>query len=60
MTWIDTSNEVPRTVSSALPRFLIDRHEVTNRQFKAFVDAGGYRDRQFWKVAFVRDGRPVN
>jgi eukaryotic-like serine/threonine-protein kinase len=27
----------------ALPSFWIDRLEVTNRQFKAFVDAGGYR-----------------
>jgi len=52
MTWIDAS--------SNLPRFLIDRHEVTNRQFKAFVDAGGYRDRQFWTVAFVKDGRPID
>ncbi len=51
MTWIDASGE--------LPRFLIDQREVTNRQFKAFVDAGGYRDRQFWKVAFVKDGKPL-
>ena len=60
MTSVDTSNEVPRTVPSGLPRFLIDRHEVTNRQFKAFVDADGYRDRQFWTVAFVKDGRPID
>ncbi len=60
MTWIDLSNEVPRTVSSSLPRFLIDRHEVTNRQFKAFVDAGGYRDRQFWAVPLVKEGRPID
>ena len=26
-------------------RFWIDRHEVTNGEFKRFVDAGGYRDR---------------
>jgi len=37
--------------------FLIDRFEVTNRQFKAFVDAGGYRTRRFWKEAFTQDGR---
>ena len=52
MTRIDASGD--------LPSFLIDQHEVTNRQFKAFVDAGGYRDRQFWKVAFVKDGRPID
>ena len=60
MTWIDASSGAPRALSSGLPRFLIDRHEVTNRQFKAFVDAGGYRDRQFWTVAFVKDGRPID
>ena len=27
----------------SLPGFWIDRYEVTNRQFKEFVDAGGYR-----------------
>jgi len=24
--------------------FWIDRHEVSNREFQKFVDAGGYRD----------------
>ena len=37
----------------------MDRFEVTNRQFKAFVDAGGYRTRDYWKEPFVDDGRPV-
>ena len=39
--------------------YLIDRHEVTNRQFKAFVDAGGYTRRELWKHEFLRDGRTV-
>jgi len=34
----------------------IDKYEVTNRQFKAFVDAGGYAKREFWKQPFLRDG----
>ncbi|MFH1833467.1 MAG: bifunctional serine/threonine-protein kinase/formylglycine-generating enzyme family protein, partial [bacterium] len=36
--------------------FFIDRYEVTNRQFKEFVDAGGYRDGQYWRHEFVKDG----
>jgi dienelactone hydrolase len=28
--------------------FLMDKHEVTNREYKGFVDAGGYRNRDFW------------
>lgn len=39
--------------------YLIDRTEVTNRQFKAFVAAGGYRNRDFWKQPLVRAGRPL-
>jgi serine/threonine protein kinase/formylglycine-generating enzyme required for sulfatase activity len=32
-----------------LEDYLIDRCEVTNRQFKKFVDQGGYRERKYWK-----------
>jgi formylglycine-generating enzyme required for sulfatase activity/dienelactone hydrolase len=39
--------------------FLVDVHEVTNRQFKTFVDSGGYRRREFWDQPFVLDGRPL-
>jgi dienelactone hydrolase len=39
--------------------FLIDRHEVTNEEYKKFVDAGGYQKRQFWTEPFVRDGRTI-
>jgi len=36
-----------------------DRFEVSNRQFKEFVDAGGYRRQDLWKQPFVKDGKPV-
>jgi dienelactone hydrolase/predicted Ser/Thr protein kinase len=39
--------------------FWLDQYEVTNRQFQAFVDAGGYRKRQYWIPPFVEEGRPV-
>jgi cephalosporin-C deacetylase-like acetyl esterase len=39
--------------------FWIDKYEVTNRQYKAFVDAGGYQRQEFWTHPFVRDGRPI-
>jgi formylglycine-generating enzyme required for sulfatase activity len=35
--------------------FWIDRYEVTNRRFKEFVDAGGYRDPDFWTEPVVSD-----
>ena len=39
-----------------LPAFWIDKYEVTNREFKRFVDAGGYRDPRFWKEAMSAGG----
>ena len=33
--------------------FWIDKLEVTNRDFKLFVDKGGYRSREYWKEPFV-------
>ena len=44
----------------ALPEFWIDADEVTNRQFKAFVDAGGYQKREYWTQPFVKDGRTLS
>lgn len=41
----------------ALSGFWIDRTEVTNREFKRFMDAGGYEARELWVEPFVRDGR---
>ncbi|MEO8053327.1 MAG: SUMF1/EgtB/PvdO family nonheme iron enzyme, partial [Acidobacteriota bacterium] len=45
--------------SALVDDFLIDRHEVTNEEYKKFVDAGGYQKREFWKQSLVRDGRTV-
>ena len=42
-----------------LDDYLIDRHEVTNEEYKKFVDAGGYEKRDFWKQPFARDGRSI-
>jgi dienelactone hydrolase len=36
-----------------LPGHLMDVHEVSNREFKAFVDGGGYTHRKYWKQPFV-------
>lgn len=38
-----------------LPDYFIDRFEVTNRQFKAFVDVGGYAKKEYWKYPFVKE-----
>jgi len=33
--------------------FLFDRHPVTNKQYKAFVDAHGYATPEFWQQPFT-------
>lgn len=44
----------------ALGDFLIDTHEVTNKQFAAFMAAGGYRTAAFWKQPFLKQGRALS
>ncbi len=40
--------------------FWMDEYEVSNKDFKKFVDSGGYRNRKYWKVPFVKDGRELS
>jgi dienelactone hydrolase/predicted Ser/Thr protein kinase len=47
------------TPLGTLGDFFIGRHEVTNREYKAFVDAGGYQKRELWKHPFLEDGREL-
>jgi serine/threonine protein kinase len=42
-----------------LDDFFIDRHEVTNRQYKEFMDAEGYRNRDLWKHPFMKEGKEL-
>jgi formylglycine-generating enzyme required for sulfatase activity/cephalosporin-C deacetylase-like acetyl esterase len=44
----------------ALRDYWIDQYEVTNRQFKLFVDQGGYQKRKYWKIDFQRDGKHLS
>jgi serine/threonine protein kinase/predicted esterase len=44
----------------ALPAYWLDRYEVTNEQFKRFVDAGGYRQPKHWKEPFFAAGKPIS
>jgi pimeloyl-ACP methyl ester carboxylesterase len=40
--------------------FQIDRYEITSRQFKEFIDRGGYQKREYWKEDFVQNGRKLS
>ena len=56
----------PATVATApppvvsLPAFWIDRYEVTNGEFKKFVDAGGYQKPEYWTTPFIKDGKTLS
>ena len=42
-----------------LPAYLLDRYEVSNREFQKFVEDGGYEKPQYWKQPFLREGRAL-
>ena len=39
--------------------YFMDRYEVTNREYKAFVDAGGYGNRTYWTHPFLKGGTEI-
>jgi formylglycine-generating enzyme required for sulfatase activity/dienelactone hydrolase len=47
------------TAVGKLDDFYIDKYEVTNNQYKGFIDKGGYKTREFWKQKFIKDGREL-
>jgi serine/threonine protein kinase/formylglycine-generating enzyme required for sulfatase activity/dienelactone hydrolase len=51
---------VDGTAHLRVDEFLIDRFEVTNGDYKKFVDAGGYQNPAFWKQPFVRNGQQLS
>jgi eukaryotic-like serine/threonine-protein kinase len=45
------------TAVGKLPDFFIDKYEVTNRQYRDFINQGGYRNQKYWKCRFVKAGK---
>ena len=60
MVWVPATQATQTLPSVSLPGFWIDRFEVTNRQFLEFVNAGGYRKREYWTEPFVKDGHSIS
>jgi dienelactone hydrolase len=50
----------PAVAPAEAEEFWIDKYEVTNRQFKEFVNAGGYQKREYWKEPFIKDGKQLS
>jgi tRNA A-37 threonylcarbamoyl transferase component Bud32/cephalosporin-C deacetylase-like acetyl esterase len=49
--------ELYKMPSVKLDNFWLDRYEVTNRQFKSFIERGGYQRDAHWAEALAADGR---
>ena len=49
----------PVTTTKEFGEFWLDKHEVTNADFKAFVDQGGYERKDYWKHPFIKDGKSL-
>jgi hypothetical protein len=60
MVWVPAGVPTSPAPSVALPGYWIDTFEVSNREFKAFVDAGGYATEKYWTQPFVKDGRELS
>jgi serine/threonine protein kinase len=65
---LDKSGSIPpgmvrvqgaETPVGTLADFFIEKYEVTNKQFREFVNNGGYRNRKYWKQKFIKDGREL-
>ena len=40
--------------------FYMDRHEVSQRDYRRFVEAGGYSDPKYWRQPFIDGGREMS
>ena len=39
--------------------YYIDKYEVSNREFKRFIDNGGYQNPEYWAHEFIKDGHVI-
>src|SRR4030042_5517805 len=40
--------------------FLVDRFEVTNKEYKRFVDQGGYNNKNYWNFPIYKEGKEIS
>jgi len=50
----------PTDASVQLDDYFMDRYEVSNQQFKEFVNAGGYLHKDLWKFPFMEKGQTLS
>jgi len=59
MVYVDGYYDEEKFTFSTVYGFFMDKYEITNKQYKEFVDKGGYRNRDYWKYAFIKNGKTL-
>lgn len=49
----------PTEARVPLNDYFIDKYEVSNQDYKEFINAGGYLKKEYWQHSFVKDGKPL-
>ncbi len=50
----------PTDARVRLNDYFIDKYEVSNQEYKEFINAGGYLKKQYWKYPFIKDGKTIS
>ena len=50
----------PTDARVQLADYFIDKYEVSNQDYKEFINAGGYLKKQYWQHPFVKDGQTLS
>ena len=50
----------PTDIRVRLADYFLDKYEVSNREYREFISAGGYVRREFWKYPFVKNGQTIS
>jgi serine/threonine protein kinase/formylglycine-generating enzyme required for sulfatase activity len=50
----------PTETPVELDDFFMDQFEVSNREYKEFIIAGGYLNKKYWNSGFVKDGKSLS
>ncbi len=49
----------PTEARVTLDDYFIDKYEVSNQEYKEFINGGGYLKKHYWQHPFVKDGKPL-
>jgi dienelactone hydrolase len=60
MVYVDGYWDEVKNISETDKGFFLDKYEVTNKQYKEFIDKGGYTNPRYWKQDFLKAGKKLS